>query len=505
MARRCRRACWLVLALLLGSPAWAQVASTSQSFPEHGLKLDLPRDYKWLAVQPNEDWVVLQWLNPRLEVPSRLQMVRIDYVADSGPPPMDEETETAPALQINSWYRYLNQKLPAWKGELLEVGAPQDGYKVREFELRHGRRPGERGWVQVWEQRAKRSFALIGWAKTDVYASQLKLWRQMARRVKLGEPEADPRVEDWRRHYASRPRLLDAEYRMRVRASLQGDWRFEDTDHYIVVYNTKDKPLISRIVRDLESLRKVFVDLFPPLHEVSAVSTVRVCTDRQEYLDYGGKEWSEGYWSAETKELVLYDSTLRGKAQKTDRSAAYIVLYHEAFHQFIHYSAGQLAPHPWFDEGYGDYFGGAQLKGGKLQRVEPNGWRLPLIQRQLKEGSFLPWKNLIGYERERYYGDSMAQAYAQGWSMVYFLSECSVVRKRQEWAGILPKYFHELKESWDNEFGVLQGDGRLDDAEALLAAQRRARVRALETAFEDVDFQAIEAAWSKYILSLKLR
>ena len=39
------------------------------------------------------------------------------------------------------------------------------------------------------------------------------------------------------------------------------------------------------------------------------------------------------------------------------------VLYHEAFHQFIFYSVGEVAPHSWFNEGHGDYFSGADVVG----------------------------------------------------------------------------------------------------------------------------------------------
>ena len=92
-----------------------------------------------------------------------------------------------------------------------------------------------------------------------------------------------------------------------------------------------------------------------------------ICKDRDEYFKYGGPRGSAGYWNNKSEELVLYDGTKREKGEKTDKLDTFIVLYHEAFHQYIHYSAGELAPHSWYNEGMGDYYAGGKFKFGKLQ------------------------------------------------------------------------------------------------------------------------------------------
>ena len=493
-----------VVALFAPSASAAQSRSLTESFPIHGLELELPRAYRWLPVQPNERWVVLQWINPELSIPSRVQMVRIDYVRDAGPPMPDENgefPEPAPPV-INSWSRYCSQQLKRWNTSVTEVGESQDSFKSREYELVRRKPNGERGWAHVWESRSKRTYALLGWTIEQNFEGELKAWRAVARSLKMSEPQPDPRMEEWRRFYKGRPRYKDPEYRMRVRAGLRGDWKSEDTENYIVIYNTKDQPLVSRMTRDLESMRDVYLDYFPPEEPITSVSTVRLCKDRREYLDFGGQDWTEGYWSAETGELVLYDSTEREKAKRTDNTNTFRVLYHEAFHQFIHYSAGSLAPHSWFDEGFGDYFGGAVVKGGKLLAVEPNSWREPAITLSLSNGDYTPWRDIVWFERDDFYGRRTRHAYAQAWSMVYFLNKSKRVKRHDVWSRILPRYFAELKDAWDNELGVLRGDGTVDDKELYEAAQKRARGRAVESAFDGVDFREIETAWLEFMADL---
>ena len=72
-----------------------------------------------------------------------------------------------------------------------------------------------------------------------------------------------------------------------------------------------------------------------------------------------GNPRSAGYWNSRTEELVLFDAEEHERGKRPDDSGTFIVLYHEAFHQYIHYSTGELPPHSWFNEGYGDYFSGA--------------------------------------------------------------------------------------------------------------------------------------------------
>jgi len=531
----------------LAPVAAAQRGYTTEKYKQHGLRFELARSYEWLAIQPNEEWVVLQWVDKSHEGRSALRnatgghlmVVRVDWTPDPEPEPVvelepdegdggdgdgdgggeedeaePEEEPEPPPPPITTWKRFAEQRLRTYDALLLdeEEHDDRDGYAVREYELRpkkSGRRT-KRGWACVFERPEQRTFAVVGFALDKAYEDQRKIWRHTAGKMRFSEPEEDSEIAKWRRFYERRPKFKGPEYRIRVRSALEGDWEAEDTENYIVVYNTPDQPLVRRILRDLEYIREEYVELFPPEGEIDAVSTVRVCADKDEYMAYGGMQRSAGYWNWATEELVFYDSTKREKGEKTDRSDNLIVLYHEAFHQFIHYSVGQLAPHSWFNEGYGDFFSGAQISGGKVKRIGPNPWRLGTIQRTVEKGEHVPWAEILRYERKDYYGQRQGYYYAQGWAMVYFLESSKKVQKHRVWSRILPTYFDELKAAWREERaklpdgGVLSVDMEPDAWEEVAAAQLKARKRALEVAFEGVDLAELEEAWEEFVLDLEL-
>src|SRR5262249_15304939 len=137
-----------------------------------------------------------------------------------------------------------------------------------------------------------------------------------------------------------------------------------------------------KIAEQLESLRaQVYEIVFPPDKPVKAVSLVRCCKDREQYLAYGGDPSSAGDWDWHGMELVFYED-------KNKKDDSLRVLYHEGFHQFIHYSVGgKMDPHSWFNEGTGDYFFGFNYVGGKWVRGV-NSWRRDLAKATKKAHNF---------------------------------------------------------------------------------------------------------------------
>src|SRR4030095_1230319 len=97
---------------------------------------------------------------------------------------------------------------------------------------------------------------------------------------------------------------------------------------------------------------------------------------------YGGPPGTAGYWNDEAEELVFFDMDDR-KDMADDNTLA--VLYHEAFHQYIYYSVGNVAPHSWFNEGHGDYYAGAKY-GTTRFTIEPFRWRVPVLKTALNQG-----------------------------------------------------------------------------------------------------------------------
>ena len=159
------------------------------------------------------------------------------------------------------------------------------------------------------------------------------------------------------------------------------------------------------------------------------------------------------------------------------------VLYHEAFHQYIYYSVGNVAPHSWFNEGHGDYYAGAKYKGGKF-KIEPFDWRVGTIKgaivtgqrKVVKEengrrqydgnGGYTPLPDFVRFTQGEYYSYP-GICYAQGWSLIYFLREIVPKNKKynEKWGHILQVYFDTLKGEvkLDKDFGGFRPRPRKDD------------------------------------------
>lgn len=236
---------------------------------------------------------------------------------------------------------------------------------------------------------------------------------------------------------------------------------------YIVLYNTKrgDNHALAKIIAErIEAIRaQIYEVQFPPAAPITSVSICRVCKDAQEYHQYGGPGGSAGYWNSGTEELVFYDAS----ASKKEDVDTLAVLYHEAFHQFIYYSVGEVAPHSWFNEGHGDYYAGAKYSGGKF-KIGPFTWRVGTVRGAIVTGprsrtevkddktgelevqwgssGYTPLKDLVGFSQGEYYSYP-AVSYAQGWALIYFLREVVPANKKynEKWGKILTTYFEALK------------------------------------------------------------
>jgi len=530
----------LCTALVLAPDAQAQRGFDQEKLPAHGLTYLEPRGYDWLPVQPNEDWIILKYAkrqgeeerSPRNRVyQPNFQIVRVDWVpdlevqaggrtttgGDSDKPDdkgdKDEESEEGeeeepppPPPPINSALRWFAQRSGGWQFASAKEYRERNGYKGTEYKLS----PPERsrgdivGWAFVWRDDRERTFLLFGRCASNDLEEEKRVWWEVASKMRFNEPVASATGKvrkKWARTY-ERKRMLDPEFRIRVREDLGGTWKAEDTKNYIVVYNTPDQPLVRRILKDVEAMRKEYERLFPAAHPVTAVSTVRICADHAEYIRYGGMPGSAGYWNWSTEELVLYDATEREKGKKTEKANTFIVLYHEAFHQYIHYSAGKLAPHSWFNEGYGDYFSGSQVKGTKVKRIDQNPWRNDLIKRYVKAGKSVPWKEILFFEQRDYYRNP-GLCYAQGWSMIYFLNTSKKVARHPQWRELLAIYFEKLKELWAIELAVLTNDGLDEVPQARYEAEARVRRAACEFTFKDVDINELDEAWQEFVNDLR--
>lgn len=520
----------LAVALLAcGAPLTrAQGGYTTEKHPELGLTFQRARDYEQIPTQPDEPYVVLHYAEkiPKEKDPKarpkavrpELWVVWIDHLPEAkavqdpkaGGTDGKRATGTGDSEPEERPIRSIEQYVDRAFGKALGMtpgaeGKPRSGFALREYDLvaRKGNNANQRvGGLVLAFSNPSRTVAFVGIADTSELDDHKKIWRTMTDKIELAEPEelSTAKLEQM---YA-RSKWNDVPYRISVRQKLVRGWKAEDLEHYIVVYATTDQPMMRKVFRDIELIRKEYEKLFPSEKPVTAVSTVRVCKSREEYLTYGGMPGSAGYWNSETEELVLYDAEKVTKDKKTSDADTFIVLYHEAFHQYIHYSAGELPPHSWFNEGHGDYFSGANLKDGKLRGIGVNPWRIEAIQYYIQQNVFVPWSEIIRYEQRDYYKpDKIGICYAQGWAMIYFLRTSKEVAAKPEWAKILPTYFDTLKKTYGESLAALEASGKKDDEQAKLRAGYEARQAAVQAAFEGVDLNAIQDAWIQYTLSLK--
>ena len=498
----------------------------SMDYPELGLSLRIPKNYEQVPLQPDERWKVLFFSDKPKRARTKKQeeeyaknefgvatlaVVWIDWAPDpepkEGAPPAGSDRRTSasgeekgPKLPITTIERFIDQEMVGWTVDGWQTGKEVDGMSGRLTDLTFESQgsSGERGFVYAFKDDA-RTIAFIGMAHGSEFDDQRGIWTSIAEKADIGEPEK-PDLEKWIRYYGNK-RYRQVDFRVGVRSKMVRGWEAEDLDDYIVVYHTKDQPLLKQICRNLEAIRKVYIELFPPAGELDAVSTVRICRDEDEYLRYAGLEGTAGYWNFMTEELVLYDAAISEKGQRPKDDNTFIILYHEAFHQYIYYSAGNVSPHPWYNEGFGDYFSGAEIKGGKFRRIDINPWRIHTIKDAVEKRTEVAWKDIIRYEQREYYANPYL-CYAQGWSMIYFLNHASAVKENERWSRILQIYFDTIKRVNAEKMAALKEAGIDKEMGYVFGAQKEARDAAVDAAFEGVDLDAIHAAWREFVAGI---
>ncbi|MFT4539910.1 MAG: hypothetical protein ACI841_000157 [Planctomycetota bacterium] len=538
--------CLSLMPCIISVDACAQYKT--EKHRELGVTISRPRKFEPIPTQPSEEWIKLYYREQlsgndtrkavHRRVPPSLRVIIIPRRAastpvddgkakepvpddapdsDKGKGSKDDETQKKDKPPVINFTTYLTNDWEAWSVESLGDGKRNKDYRTAQYRLTGPSTTGRgafewAGYAYTWEG-SGRTIVLMGTCELDDYDEMSKLWRKVGDKLKLEEPSVTltSRGESkWERHYRTK-RASHPEYRAKVRDAVVGNWKVDDTDNYIFVYNTKDEPLLRKLMRDIEQLREEYIERFPPVDpDFDAVSTVRICKDKTEYIAYGGSPRSAGYWNHKTEELVLYDAVIRVQGDRPDDSNTYIVLYHEAFHQYIHYSTGELPPHSWFNEGYGDFFSGAVIKNGRVRKIGVNPWRFAMIkaivngdtrfaQGRSYSNPWVPWSAMIRYSQAEYYKYGAAN-YAQGWSMVYFLATARTVRDHDDWKKILTTYFQSLKENYEAELALLPESPDESDREE---AGANAREAAVGLAFRDVDLEELERAWLEFMRELE--
>ncbi|MDZ4771777.1 MAG: hypothetical protein SGI72_01445 [Planctomycetota bacterium] len=298
-----------------------------------------------------------------------------------------------------------------------------------------------------------------------------------------------------------------------TKLATQPGWKLYESSNYFVVTPHTDRAFVQELLQRLEAIHAIYVIDYPAAKaeeykkigeaartgeespeekarkkseeeffnegvdskELATCSIVRVFTDEGAYHSYGGPPSSAGYWSPVAKELVIYDDQAGG-----GRNDTWLVLNHEAFHQYIFYFYGSISPHSWYNEGTGDYYSGYFWKNGKFILKE-NSWRKTTIAGNVREDNYCPLDVFVRWDQRQYYGTNDLQLgggenYAQGWSLIYFLRTGKKNNAKgwdPAWDAILETYLR-----------VLAMSGKLDQA--------------VDEAFKGIDMRALENAWKDY-------
>jgi len=413
------------------------------------------------------------------------------------------------ASRVSSFEQFQNKRLRQWK--LI----PDPKHKNRyQMQLKRKVKNGPVGYL-ILARNDSHGLGVFGITHEPhlrrMQHDLLKMSRSLEFVSESRTESAEARLD---RIYKYKTNLRAIEKRKEVRRRLAKGWKVIDTPNFVIVHHSKSDKLVHKIARDIEAMREVYAREFPPVKPIEAVSIVRVCRTQDEYRKYGGPPGTGGYWNAGNEELVFYDysETMRSMDARERRNAtrrlsdkdSLLVLYHEAFHQYIYYAVGNFKPHDWFNEGHGDYFSGAIIPqyGKKVKRIGPSPWRIHRAKDQAETGKgFIPLAKLLRAERAEFYNRAkIADYYAAAWSFVYFLRNSDEVAKNDKWAGLIHNYFDNLRVAYAAEIALMGGAPNLAQKQL---ASFKARKTAIEQTLHGIDLAKLEAAWRKFVIDMR--
>lgn len=267
-------------------------------------------------------------------------------------------------------------------------------------------------------------------------------------------------------------------------ASLPG-WDYYTTPNYIVLWSwNPDKPdrrpgnykFARSLSTKLEQMRELYTRDYPP-HDnmLQMYSILRICDDHEAFMKYGSTQFGVvGWFSPLSKELVVFDDRMRVYGGKQDVVATTM---HEGWHQYAHsYYGEDVELHRWFDEGSGDFYGG-YVKVGNTWKYTPDKGRVMSIKSQIARKNYIPTREIVTWNKDKFYGPRAPDHYAQGYSLIDFL------RRGGE---VLGKKFDP---SW----------GKILETYRVTMLESKNQKTAVEKAFEGIDFDKLEEAWLEWV------
>jgi hypothetical protein len=199
---------------------------------------------------------------------------------------------------------------------------------------------------------------------------------------------------------------------------------------------------------------------------------LRILFSKDQFDSYGSTGGGVvGWFSPQTKELVIFtgDVVLGPGATKA-------IAFHEGWHQYCDSFFGTEL-HRWFDEGTGDFFGSYDLQGRGRWKYDNSKMRRETLRRLLNDETWVPFSEIVTWNKDKFYGPRTTDFYAQGYAMVDFLRrgpEKLGRRWDESWTGILERYCEVARATKDQK-------------------------KALEAAFKDVDWDKMQKAWVEWV------
>lgn len=209
---------------------------------------------------------------------------------------------------------------------------------------------------------------------------------------------------------------------------------YQAEGEHFVVTTDDSQDTADLLLKHVEIVYTLYTKIFPEAEKEAIKFPVLVFKDAKDYQAYGGPPNTGGYYNPMMRNLVFF--------KQAKLSDTLLVLYHEAFHQYLAYYL-EDAPQ-WYNEGHGDYFGPSEyVEKSKMMYIRVNPWRLGLIQGAIKANRYQPLDKLMLMTQDELYDpQTIGLNYAESWSFVYFLWQY----KSGAYAPILKAYFKKLRE-----------------------------------------------------------
>jgi hypothetical protein len=281
-----------------------------------------------------------------------------------------------------------------------------------------------------------------------------------------------------------------------------GEWRSQDvpdgyaaTTHGRYQMQSNCSPdVVKRVGRHMNAMFKAYSKSFPSQKTPKFGLVIKLFADVKQFYKFGASPGVGGFYSPIHKEMVgYYTGKMDGElareqttgAEKNRWSDAFErlraestldtlgVFSHEGWHQYYHWSCGSQVEFPsWSDEGIGEYFYPAWMKGEQLVLGAPNDYRLESIQEAIAQNQHVKLAKLVTYEQRDYYSNPDT-CYAEGWSLVHFFFEHPDYAPKN----IMPRYVATFRDQHSIE-----------------------KTNAI--AFAGFDWEAIEKEWINWVMAM---